>query len=157
MTNHQTLNHQTLMTPKLFDALYTEAMVLADEARSYFESGRFHDECDADSAVAVAFSCESLKVTTRLMHCIAWLLNQKAVHSGELSEEEIWHRDRMLGYAAASDSQMVETFPQEARQIINVSEELFMRLHRLSARLERGRDAEQPPVHDMLRRLENSL
>ncbi len=148
---------EALMTPKLLDALYTEAMVLADEARSYFESGRFHDEVmDGDSNLSVAFSCESLKVTTRLMHCIAWLLNQKALHSGELSEGEAWNHDRQLGYAAASDQPMVERFPEEARHVVMASEELFQRLQRLSARLER-RDEDERPVHGMLQRIQNSF
>lgn len=147
---------EALMTPKLLDALYTEAMVLADEARSYFESGCFNDDCDADANLSVAFSCESLKVTTRLMHCIAWLLNQKALHSGELNEGEAWNHDRALGYATASDGPMVEQFPEEARQIVMASEELFQRLQRLSARLEREAEAESA-VHTMFRRLQNSF
>ena len=32
----------------------------------------------------VGFACESLKVTTRIMHIVAWLLTQRAVESGEL-------------------------------------------------------------------------
>jgi len=147
---------EALMTPKLLDALYTEAMVLADEARSYFESGRFNEECDADAALSVSFSCESLKVTTRLMHCIAWLLNQKALYSGELSEGEAWNHDRALGYAAASDEPMVRLFPEEARQIVFASEELYMRLQRLSARLERQHDA-RSAVHDMFERLQKNF
>lgn len=147
---------QALITPKLLDALYTEAMVLADEARSYFESGRFHNENIDNTALSVSFSCESLKVTTRLMHSIAWLLNQKALHSGELSEGEAWNHDRSLGYAAASDGPMVEMFPEEARQIVLASEELFQRLQRLSARLERQAEAESA-VHDMFKRLQNSF
>lgn len=147
---------QSLLTPKLLDAFYTESMVLADEARSYFESGRFNDEVEHDSLLAVSFSCESLKVTTRLMHCIAWLLNQKAVHSGELTDGELWHHDRSLGYAAGSDKPMVDRFPLEARQIVMASEELFERLQRLSARLER-QHAEESEVQSMFKRLENSF
>ena len=118
---------ESLLTPKLIDALYTEAMVLADEARSYFESGRFHEESDLDNRLAVSFSCESLKVTTRLMHCIAWLLNQKALHSGELSAGEAWNHDRVLGAGPDSDQSMIALFPAEAGQIIRASEELFQR------------------------------
>lgn len=147
---------ESLLTPKLIDALYTEAMVLADEARSYFESGRFDEESQTDSQLSVSFSCESLKVTTRLMHCIAWLLNQKAVHGGELTEAEIWSQDRSLGYAAASDGPMVELFPEEAQRIIFASEELFQRLQRMSARLEL-QTTEHPVVHDMFARLQNSF
>ncbi|MEW4467590.1 DUF1465 family protein [Parasphingorhabdus sp. JC815] len=147
---------EALLTPRLLEALYTEAMVLTDEARSYFESGRFADECTDNAALPVSFSCESLKVTTRLMHCIAWLLNQRALHSGELTEGEVWNNTRELGYAAASDRAMVEMFPQEARDIINDSEELFLRLQRLSERLE-YEGAPEPPVHDMFRRLHTSF
>lgn len=147
---------EALMTPKLLDALYTEAMVLADEARSYFESGRFHDECDADASLSVSFSCESLKVTTRLMHCIAWLLNQKALHSGELTEGEAWNHDKALGYAAASDEPMVRQFPEEARQIVFASEELYMRLQRLQARLDQQEDT-RSVVHDLFERLQKNF
>ncbi|SIO16116.1 regulator of CtrA degradation [Parasphingorhabdus marina DSM 22363] len=146
----------TLITPKVLDALYTEAMVLADEARSYFESGRFHDECSDDPEVSVAFSCESLKVTTRLMHCIAWLLNQRALHGDELTEGEAWNHDRALGYAASSDTEMTRLFPEEARQIVMASEELFFRLQRLSAKLETIADPE-PEVHNLFRRLQSSF
>lgn len=147
---------EALITPKLLDALYTESMVLADEARSYFESGRFNDECLDDATLPVAFSCESLKVTTRLMHCIAWLLNQKALHGDELNEGEAWNHNRELGYAAASDGPVVALFPEEAQQIINASEELFQRLQRLSIRLE-YQEIVEPPVHDMFRRLQTSF
>src|ERR1700759_371780 len=84
---------------KLVDSLYVEAMLLADEARAYFdEVGR--DERDAlDAMNRVAFSCESLKVTTRLMHVIAWLLTQRAVDAGELSVRDALDPARRLGEA----------------------------------------------------------
>ncbi len=147
---------EALITPKLLDALYTESMVLADEARSYFESGRFNEQCQDDATLSVSFSCESLKVTTRLMHCIAWLLNQRALHGEDMTDGEAWNHDRELGYAAASDRPMVELFPDEARYIIDSSEELFQRLQRLSARLEQ-QEASEPAVHNMFRRLQSSF
>lgn len=149
-------DRESLLTQKLMDALYTEAMVLADEARSYFESGRFNEDSDPDNLLAVSFSCESLKVTTRLMHCIAWLLNQKALHSGELSGGEVWNHDRRLGDAPASDQRMVNRFPEEARQIIMASEELFLRLQRLSTRMEQEMEDESA-VQDMFRRLKSAF
>jgi len=147
---------ESLLTPKLIDALYTEAMLLADEARSYFESGRFHENSDPDNRLAVSFSCESLKVTTRLMHCIAWLLNQKALHNGELTAGEVWNHDRALGCAPVTDQLMVERFPAEARQIIRTSEELFDRLQRLSTSLEQEMEVESA-VQDMFRRLKSAF
>ncbi|NRD90437.1 DUF1465 domain-containing protein [Sphingopyxis sp. BSNA05] len=149
-------NRESLLTPRLMDALYTEAMLLADESRSYFESGRFHEEADPDDLLAVSFSCESLKVTTRLMHCIAWLLNQKALQSGELSEGEAWNHDRSLGQAPVTDRALVNRFPAEARQIVMASEELFERLERLAARMDQEIEAESA-VQDMFRRLQSSF
>lgn len=149
-------DRESLLTVKLMDALYTEAMVLADEARSYFESGRFNEDTDPDNMLAVSFSCESLKVTTRLMHCIAWLLNQKALHSGELTVGEAWNHDRALGKAPPTDQVMIDRFPEEARQIVLASEELFDRLQRLSKRMEQEIEAESA-VQDMFRRLQSAF
>ncbi|NCN83794.1 MAG: DUF1465 family protein [Sphingomonadales bacterium] len=149
-------NRESFLTRKVLDALYTESMLLADEARSYFESGRFKEESDPGNLLAVSFSCESLKVTTRLMHCIAWLLNQKALHSGELSDGEAWNLNRALGEAPATDQLMVDRFPAEARQIVMASEELFERLQRLSTRMDYDM-APVPAVQDMFRRLQSAF
>ena len=59
------------LTAKLVDGLYVEAMVLADEARAYFDRAASDDRLALDPVDRVGFSCESLKVTTRLMHLIA--------------------------------------------------------------------------------------
>ena len=149
-------SRESFLTRKVIDALYTEAMLLADEARSYFESGRFNEESDPENLLAVSFSCESLKVTTRMMHCIAWLLNQKALHSGELSDGEAWNHNRALGEGPATDQLMVDRFPAEARQIVMASEELFQRLQRLSTRMDYEM-APVPAVQDMFRRLQSAF
>lgn len=121
------------LTAKLVDSLYTEAMLLADEARSYFDHVQLTG--DLSPEISVAFSCESLKVTTRLMHSIAWLLNQKAVRAGELSQFEADSDVRDLGYAPASDGFQVERFPTEAQLLIAASEDLYSRLQRFSGKM----------------------
>ena len=125
----QDLQYQ--LTPKLIDSLYTEAMVLADEARSYFDSDRIRQISPAE--VAVAFSCESLKVTTRLMHVIAWLLNQKAIRAGEIHPSDTLRELDELGYAPATDDWMVGRMPDEARLLITASEDLYYRVQRVSS------------------------
>ena len=147
---------ESRITPRVLDALYTEAMVLADEARSYFESDRFREEAKIeDKDLGVLYSCESLKVTTRLMHCIAWLANQRALHSGELSIGERWQADRLLGHASPTDWHIVDRFPAEARVIAMESELLFRRLQRVEQRLLARRDARMAPhpVADLHARL----
>ena len=72
------------ITPRLIDGFYTEAMILADEARAYFDDLGRADRVVLDPFARVGFACESLKVTTRIMHIVAWLLTQRAVESGEI-------------------------------------------------------------------------
>ena len=72
------------ITSRLIDSLYTEAMLLADEARSYFDDAGRDDRSTLEPFVRVGFACESLKVTTRIMHIVAWLLTQRAIETGEL-------------------------------------------------------------------------
>ena len=87
------------ITPRLVDSFYTEAMLLADEARSYFDDSGREDRVTLDPFVRVNFACESLKVTTRIMHIVAWLLTQRAIESGEIPYREGRRPERRLGHA----------------------------------------------------------
>ena len=106
-------------------------MLLADEARSYFdEAGRAEREA-LDPLDRVGFSCESLKVTTRLMHVIAWLLTQRAVDAGELRPRDALHPSRRLGDAPVSDTATLNVLPIRARALIDASADLHRRVARL--------------------------
>jgi len=143
------------LTPKLIDSLYTEAMLLADEARAYFDEHGRGDRLALDPIVRVGFSCESLKVTTRLMHVIAWLLTQRAVEAGEIPVAEARSPMRRLGEAAESDLGLLERLPREAIQLIEASRELYARIERL----DQGGSGEPPasPARSLMSRLERSL
>ena len=139
------------MTPLLVDSLFTEAMLLADETRACFD--RSLDAGHLSPEISVAFSCESLKVTTRLMHSIAWLLNQKALRAGEITESEARNETNNLGYAPASDGPLVLQFPLLTQALIGASEELYDRLQRLSEKMRATvpRTSEPHAMRDRLR------
>jgi regulator of CtrA degradation len=147
---------QAALTPKLVDALYIEAMVLADEARSYFDTSARDDRLTLDPVDRVAFSCESLKVTTRLMHVIAWLLTQRALAAGELTRAQAATSDRRLGTAQPSDARLMPRLPAAGADIIRVSEELYERVRRLDEGTF-GREPAASPARSLLSRLERSL
>lgn len=141
---------------RLIDALYMEAMVLADEARSYFDEGGRRERESLDPMARVAFSCESLKVTTRLMHVIAWLLTQRAVDAGEMSRAEALDPSRRLGQPPETDRKVVSTMPVQARALIEASIDLFRRAARLDA--DQGRAVPVPsPVRSILERLNGAF
>jgi len=147
---------QSQLTPKLVDALYVEAMVLADEARSYFDTIGRDDRLSLDPIDRVGFSCESLKVTTRLMHVIAWLLTQRAVAAGELSRAQAGEAERRLGEAPQTDRDLFPRLPESAADLVRASEELYDRVSRIDA----GHFSDEPagsPARSLLSRLQRSL
>ncbi len=100
----------------------------------------------------VAFSCESLKVTTRLMHVIAWLLTQRAIAAGELTATQALDPARRLGSSPATDASLLERFPAQAQGVIGSS----IDLHRRVALLDAAGAGEMPvvsPARSMLDRL----
>lgn len=144
------------ITPRLVDSFYTEAMLLADEARSYFDDAGREDRISLDPFVRVNFACESLKVTTRIMHIVAWLLTQRAVESGEIAFREGRRPERRLGHAQESDPEVVARLPEQARRLIGSSIDLYARVKRL----DEGNAAEEPaqsPARALMGRLERGL
>lgn len=147
---------ENLLTPRLISALYIEAMLLADEVRTYFdETGR--EERDSLAPLQrVSFSCESLKVTTRLMHIIAWLLTWRAVEAGEITAAQAREPSRRLGEAAESDEMIVTALPEKARALIHTSRDLYQRVARLDAGLAPEIDSISP-ARALMDRLESAF
>src|SRR3982751_4491846 len=119
---------QARITSRLIDSLYTEAMLLADEARSYFDDAGREDRQSLEPFARVGFACESLKVTTRIMHIVAWLLTQRAVDSGEIRPGDGRRPERRLGHANESDPLVVEQLPEAAQRLIGASADLYSRI-----------------------------
>lgn len=144
------------ITPRLIDSFYTEAMVLADEARSYFDDSGHEDRRRLDAFTRVSFACESLKVTTRIMHIVAWLLTQRAIESGEIHYAEGRRPERRLGNAQVSDPNAVAKLPEPAQRLISASADLYARVKRLDD----GNVIDEPaqsPARALMGRLERGL
>jgi regulator of CtrA degradation len=121
------------VTAKVINALYVEAMVLADEARAYFDLHSRDSRNQMTPLQRVGFSCESLKVTTRLMHIVAWLLTQRALAENAPSVETS-HSQR-LGSVTQSEADSMLQLPNEAQQLITASIELYTRVKWLEDQL----------------------
>lgn len=147
---------QTRITSRLIDSLYTEAMLLADEARAYFDDAGRDERMTLEPFVRVGFACESLKVTTRIMHIVAWLLTQRAVESGEIPSADGRRPERRLGNASDSDPLIVDQLPPAAQRLVTVSTDLYSRV----ARLDQGAIDDEPapsPARALMGRLERDL
>ena len=154
--SNDTPGPQARIAPRLIDALYTEAMLLADEARAYFDVEAREERGTLPPFVRVGFACESLKVTTRIMHIVAWLLTQRAIESGEIAMIEGRRPERRLGNAQDSDQSVVDQLPPAAQRLINASADLYARIKRIeegSAEVE----VTQSPARALMGRLERGL
>lgn len=145
---------------RLVDSLYLEAMVMADEARAYFDTGSLGEDM-IDPLRRVAFACESLKVTTRLMHVIAWLLSQRAWQRGEISDGDLREDKYRLGSANWSETAAVADFPFTARSLISGSQDLYDRVARLQQRIDQMTKplppTEASPARALLDRLHSAF
>ncbi|HWJ59493.1 MAG TPA: DUF1465 family protein [Sphingomicrobium sp.] len=156
MDESDPLAPQVRITSRLIDSLYTEAMLLADEARSYFDDAGRDERATLEPFARVGFACESLKVTTRIMHIVAWLLTQRAIETGELHAIQGRRPERRLGHAQDSDPAVLSVLPESARRLINASADLYARVKRID---EGGieNEAPQSPARALMGRLERGL
>jgi regulator of CtrA degradation len=114
----------------IVEALYCDALVLADEVRAAFDLGRLQDNGMQADLARVALSSEGLRTTTRMMHILAWLLNHRAFFSGELSEFQL-RRHGMLPPDRPADPEELAALEPATRELVAETERLHQRIARL--------------------------
>lgn len=151
------MSRTTNLSRPIIEALYSEALVLADEVRAVFALGTHAPDADPESSelskVRLALSTEGLKTTTRMMHILAWLLNQRAFFTGELSENQV-RRHGSLPADRESDPEAVALLEPETRDLIAESERLHERIARLDEAWRSGFEMASPAraIHSRLER-----
>jgi regulator of CtrA degradation len=71
-----------------FKDLFREGMTLVEEAAAYLDGPGRAESRALSRAVALGYSTESMRLTTRLMQVASWLLLQRAVNEGELTSSQ---------------------------------------------------------------------
>lgn len=137
------MTHPSNLSGPIIEALYSEALILADDVRAVFALGTKEPEHGESTAVRLALSTEGLKTTTRMMHLLAWLLNQRAYFSGEMSENQVRNHGA-LPPDRPSDPLQLELLEPETRELIAETEALHRRISRLDTAWRNGLDAGSP-------------
>ncbi len=114
----------------IIEALYSEALVLADEVRQVFDLNPIRETGEAADRVRMALSVEGLRTTTRVMHVLAWLLNQRAYFAGELTEFQLRRHSRLPDDRTPEQDSLALLQP-ETRALIDESVRLHARILRL--------------------------
>jgi regulator of CtrA degradation len=71
-----------------FKDLFREGMTLVEEAAAYLDGPGREESRILPRPAALAYSTESMRLTTRLMQVASWLLLQRAVNEGELTSSQ---------------------------------------------------------------------
>ncbi len=146
------------LSPTIIESLYREALLLADEARAAFDlSGRLDIAGEDEDLARVALSCEALRTTTRMMHSIAWLLNQRAYFAGELSEFQLRQHGRLPASQPPSKPETLDRLGPDTQELIRRTERFHARIARLD-KAWRERFAMHPSaIHRLRERLGREL
>ena len=141
---------------QIIEDVYQDTLVLADEARAAFDSRSGAGAIELDEAAKVAFSIEGLRTTTRLMHLLAWLLNQRAYLDGELSDMQLRQHGALPSERPALPGMMRRLDPH-TQDLIRQSLDLYKRVERLDRDWRARSETEQSPVGAMQGRLERAF
>ena len=149
------MNRTTSLSRPIIESLYAEALVLADEVRAVFAVGLGNIPPDTDDRLRLILSTEGLKTTTRMMHVLAWLLNQRAYFSGQMSERQLREHGALPEDRDSEDEELALLEP-ETRELIAETRRLHRRVARLDAAWRDGFDA-RPAVRDLHERIDRAL
>lgn len=142
------------LSPMIVEALYREALVLADEARAAFLlSSRITDASESHDLARIALSCEALRTTTRMMHSIAWLLNQRAYFAGELSEVQLRRHRQLPSPQPEGDAAQLALLGPETLELARRTRQFYARIERLNSALRQHFAMHPAPIQRLRERL----
>lgn len=140
----------------IIEALYSEALVLADEVRAVFDLRSVSGPDSDGDQLRFAMSVEGLRTTTRIMHALAWLLNQRAYMSGQMSDFQL-RRHGTLPPDRPSDPDHLALLEWPTRDLIAATEALHARIARLDRAWRDGFSAQPSAVLRLRERLQERL
>ncbi len=122
---------QKLAGSESFRALFKEGMGLVEEAASYLDGpGRAEARALARTD-ALAYASEGMRLTTRLMQLASWLLLQRAVNEGEMTQDQAAsekHKVKLNHQDIASRSEVFDRLPETLRALVHRSLRLQARV-----------------------------
>ncbi len=136
---------ERVLTSEGFMQLFREGMALVEDTAAYLDGDGRQESRKLDRIAALTYASESMRLTTRLMQMTSWLLLQRAVREGELTQDEATEEHRKV--KLRRDDHV--TTPDNAAMLPERLNDLIMRAERLYARVSRldvVMDKEPAPV-----------
>jgi len=143
----------------VFNALFRDGMVLVEETAAYLDGPGRDDSRQLTRAGSLAYTTESIRLTTRLMQLASWLLLQRAVNNGELTAEQMAAEKakvKLGGLASRTRGPGWDILPEGLRDLVERSTTLQARIRRLDGAIDvdpATRSEPDNPVHRQLGRI----
>ena len=155
---------QKLATSDAFKTLFKEGMGLVESSAAYLDGpGRIEAKA-LPRMEALAYASESMRLTTRLMQIASWLLLQRAVNEGEMTQAQAAaekHRVKLSPQALASNSETFDRLPEQLKDLCRHSLRLQARVMHLDELLYRPKASEAVPptlrVHQQIEELRRAF
>jgi regulator of CtrA degradation len=114
-----------------FKNLFREGMLLVEEAASYLDGDGRDNSKALPRAEALAYAAESMRLTTRLMQLASWLLLQRAVNEGEMTQNQAaseTNKVRLSTQEMASQLDVFARLPERLKDLVTQSMRLQARI-----------------------------
>jgi regulator of CtrA degradation len=122
---------RTFVQSDAFRALFHEGMELVEETAAYLDGPGREDSRLLARPATLAYASESMRLTTRLMQIASWLLVQRAVAEGEITQDQARAERNRVRLAAQSSSTSLaefEALPARLKNLIGLSARLHARI-----------------------------
>ncbi|MGA3303192.1 MAG: DUF1465 family protein [Methylovirgula sp.] len=152
-----------LATSESFKSMFRDGMNLVEETAAYLDGLGREEAKGLPRLPALAFATESMRLTTRLMQLASWLLLQRAVNEGELTQAEAAGEKRKVKLSEQQIATSPDVFAQLPPRLIDIVEKslrlqsrilhLDRAIYQAPAEAARPRPAAQPVElqHELLR------
>lgn len=126
-----------------FHDLFGEGIGLVEETAAYLDGPGRTEAKTLTRTAALAYASESMRLTTRLMQLASWLLLQRAVREGELTQDQAnSERRRVRLDAVDAQAPVRNDLPEGLASLIRRS----LRLHERVRHLETALADPRPPA-----------
>lgn len=139
---------EKMILSQSFKVLFSDGMTLVEDTASYLDGKGREDAKTLSRSAALAYASESMRLTTRLMQMTSWLLLQRAVNEGELTQDEANAEHRKVAMKVQDVTQtetVIDVLPQDLRLLVERSMRMQVRIMKLDAVASSGAAPERIP------------
>ncbi len=147
-----------------FLSLFREGMELIEETSEYLECDGRSDSRALEDNIALTYTTESMRLTTRLMQLASWLVIYRGIAQGKLTPADIEEKRKKIRFDTVARPEHIDHFdelPAKLRSLIEQSMRLYDQIESLDRHLlSSGFDVDAPrqnPLSTQMAELEEAF